>query len=472
MAESIEGVLAELERRRRDRWLVAALLVVAVLVASALVLVDDAATRFAPLVAVAFVAVSLLFAGSVVVQERRGARIVRALVAEQRHVASLEARVAALRAVHDAVTGVAAADRLDEAFDRLLTGAFELTEAHGGAVWLRVGEQLTVAAARGEDAPAVATTAGVDEGPAGLAVTRDEPVVTGPGGDWSMSTGPTVIAAPLRLPGRVVGALVLARSGQRAPFDAVDRAAVAVFAEQAALAVRSTTRLDRERERAESAEAAREELATRLAELAHDLRTPLSSVVGYAELLREREDRLDAARRRALYDAVLGEAHRTVRLLEGLTAASGSAAVPAAPRSDVDLAEVARTGARTAAGLAHRQGREREVRVDAPESLLVHADPRALERVVGNLVDNAVAHTPPGGRLRLSVHREDGEAVLRVRDTGAGGASADEGDGPGRGLGLFVVRRLVEEHDGSVWLGPTDEGTVAEVRLPCRPEHP
>lgn len=479
MAETPEEVLAQLERRRRERWLVAALLLVAVLAATALLLVDDAATRFGPAVAVGFVAVSLLFAGSVVAEERRAARVVRTLVAEQRHVAALEARVAALRSVHDGVAGVAGTDRLDETFDRLLSGAFELTRADSGTVWLRVGEHVTVAAARGDQAPSVGTSTGLDEGVAGLAVRRGEPVVSGPGGEWAAADGPPVIAAPLRLPDRVAGAVVLARSGQRAPFDAVDRTAVALFAEQAALVVRATTRLDRERERAEAAEAGREELATLLAGLAHDLRAPLSSVIGYVEVLRERDERIDAARRRTLYDEVLAEAHRTSNLLDGLMSASVVAAGSTPEGSDVDLAEVVRVGARTATGLAHRQGRGREVRVEAPEPLLVHADPRALERVVGNLVDNAVAHSPPGSRLGLSVRREGDEAVLRVQDAGGGMDEAARhraferfrGGGQGPGLGLFVVATLVEAHGGSVRLEPSGDGTLAEVRLSCLPGH-
>ena len=74
MAESTEAVLEELERRRRDRWLVAALLLVAVLGAAGLLLIDDAATRFAPYGIGAFFVVTVAYAISVAAQERRADR--------------------------------------------------------------------------------------------------------------------------------------------------------------------------------------------------------------------------------------------------------------------------------------------------------------------------------------------------------------------------------------------------------------
>lgn len=474
MAETPEAVLAKLEQRRRDRWLVAALLLVAVLAAGALLLVDDAPARFAPWVAAAFVGVTLLFAGSVVAQERRAARAVRALLVEREQISALESRVTTLRTLHEAVVGLVASEGLDAAFDRLLSGALELTDADVGVTWLRVGQSLTVATARGDGAPSPGTTIGIDEGVAGMVARDGEPLITGRGGAWAGGPGPSVVAAPLRLPDRVTGVLVLERAATRPPFDEVDRTGVALFAEQAALALRTATRLDREQERAGALEEQRERTATLLAATAHDLKAPLAAVIGYVQLLRDRDERIDRDRRLHIYDDVLAEARRTTRLVGDLATAAKSEAGVEVERTEVDLAEVVRRTARTAEGLAHGQGGERRITVDAPAPVLVTADAGALERVLVNLVDNAVTHSPAGSSVRISARLEGGEAVVAVHDEGPG---LDQEDGRvfdafvsrgrGSGLGLYIVQALVAAHDGDVRIDGGGEGTVVEVRLPA-----
>lgn len=476
MAESPEAVLEELERRRRDRWGVAALLLVAVLAAGGLLLIDDAPVRFAPWVAAAFVGVTLLFAGSVVAQERRAARAVRALMLEREQISGLEARVAALRTVHDAVTGLVAAERLDEAFDRLLSAALDLTDAETGVTWLRIGDSLTVATSRGPRAPSPGTTIGLDEGVAGMVAREGEPVITGRGGAWASGTGPSVVAAPLRLPDRVAGVLVLERGASRPPFDEVDRTAVALFGEQGALALRTATRLDREQERVTQLQEQRTDTATLLAATAHDLKAPLAAVIGYVQLLRDRADRIDPERRTRLYDDVLAEATRTTRLVGDLATAAATQAGAAVERAPVDLAEIAHRTARTAEGLAYGQGGERRVTVDAPHPVTVTADAAALERVLVNLVDNAVNHSPQGSPVQLSARYDEGRAVIAVRDHGSGIDAQDHervfdafvSRGRGSGLGLYVVQTLVAAHDGEVRIDSGADGTVVEVRLPER----
>ena len=99
------------------------------------------------------------------------------------------------------------------------------------------------------------------------------------------------------------------------------------------------------------------------------------------------------------------------------------------------------------------------------ESVFVYGDPTRLEQIVRNLLDNALKYTPRGGAIDISVERDDGMMMLRVRDTGVGIAaevlpyifglfvqarrSLDRAEG-GLGLGLTLVRRLVEMHGGSV----------------------
>jgi CheY-like chemotaxis protein len=118
------------------------------------------------------------------------------------------------------------------------------------------------------------------------------------------------------------------------------------------------------------------------------------------------------------------------------------------------------------------------------EPVHVNADPARLEQVVNNLLDNALKYTPPGGRVTISTGRVDDVAVLQVRDTGQGirtdllgrvfdlfvqePQSLDRSRG-GLGLGLALVRRLVELHGGGVaaWSAGPGQGSEFTVRLPA-----
>jgi K+-sensing histidine kinase KdpD len=250
----VEVALAALERRRRDRWIVGAVLVGAVVAAIAILLVDDAGLPAAPWAAAGFVAVAALYGASVAVEEGRARRAVRALIEEQEQLAALQGQVAALEALHAATRDVTAAEDLPSVFDRLLRGATALTGAVAGAVLLRVGETLTVATVEGPDQPEPGTALAEDDGPAWQAVRSGTPQVVAHAAEWGMVAGASTLAVPLRLPDRTVGALVVERAGDAPPFSSADRAAAALFAQQAALAVRNASRLDRADERAAALE--------------------------------------------------------------------------------------------------------------------------------------------------------------------------------------------------------------------------
>lgn len=226
--------------------------------------------------------------------------------------------------------------------------------------------------------------------------------------------------------------------------------------------------------------AAEQRLRRFIADASHELRTPLTSIRGYADLFRyaaanapeEREAHLEKLR---------SEAARMSALLDDLLllARLDSAEVETPLRVvDGDLAALVRQAAD-----AFRAARPTHpLTVTAPPAPVRLAfDPARLRQVVDNLLTNAAVHTPPGTAVSLSVSEEPGRVVLRVADSGPGIPPADQTrifdrfyrvddsrtrDRGGSGLGLAVVRSLVEAHGGTVGLDSGPGSTVFEVRLP------
>lgn len=221
-----------------------------------------------------------------------------------------------------------------------------------------------------------------------------------------------------------------------------------------------------------------------LAILGHELRTPLGAITNALHVLEHAPgDEGRAARARAI---IARQARHLTRLMDELLDVSriGSGKLTLDPRP-VDLNEVVRHSLQS---LDERLGERRHDLVFTPDAtpVMVHGDPVRLEQVVTNLVENAIKYTPTGGRVTISLRREGRQAVLGVQDTGIGIAAEllpkifdsfyqvarrAEPDKGGLGLGLTLVRRLVELHGGAVTAHSAGPGQGSEftVRLPLRP---
>jgi signal transduction histidine kinase len=216
-----------------------------------------------------------------------------------------------------------------------------------------------------------------------------------------------------------------------------------------------------------------------VANVSHELKTPLTSVVGYAETLLR--DDPDAASRERFLTTLHKNAIRMQHLVDDLLDLARVESGAWEPRKrQTDVGGAARDAWE---GLGTRvPAADVELAIDIPESQKVHADPSALRQVLGNLFDNAVRHTPGGGRVAVTTHaREDGVAIA-VSDTGIGidaehlpriferfyradpARSRQEG---GTGLGLAIVKHLVEAHGGQVSIeSKRGHGTVVTAFFP------
>ncbi|AUX45132.1 uncharacterized protein SOCE26_066130 [Sorangium cellulosum] len=217
-----------------------------------------------------------------------------------------------------------------------------------------------------------------------------------------------------------------------------------------------------------------------LATLAHELRNPLAPIRTGLEVLRITGDGDQGRKTREMMERQVGH---MVRLVDDLLDVSRITRGKVELRRErVELRAVLNSALETSRPLIEAAGHELAIRLPA-EPLALDADPTRLAQVFANLFNNATKYTPAGGQIRLVAQRDGGEVVVRVADTGVGipadmlpkvfdmftqvGRSIDRAQG-GLGIGLTLVRRLVELHGGTIHAeseGP-GRGSTFLVRLP------
>jgi two-component system, OmpR family, sensor kinase len=218
-----------------------------------------------------------------------------------------------------------------------------------------------------------------------------------------------------------------------------------------------------------------------VADASHELRTPLTSILANLELLQASLEDPMREDERAMVDSALRSSGRMSRLVTDLLLLARADAGRIGARTHCDLAEAA---GNAAAEVAPTIG-ERELRIENDRPLPVDGNPDELHRMVLNLLDNAVRHTPPGSTIELRLRAEGVDAVLEVADDGPGvplelreqiferfvrgDGPADTAVGGGSGLGLAIVRAVASSHGGSTEVGESEMGgALFRVRLPLR----
>ena len=218
-----------------------------------------------------------------------------------------------------------------------------------------------------------------------------------------------------------------------------------------------------------------------VATASHELRSPLTSIKGFVELL-SRSDGLDA-KQREFVDVILLSTNRLVDLVNDLLdVARIEAGQFEIHRRPTDAVEAVREVVTLIEPRIADKSQELELHLPRvlPPAL---ADPARLRQIATNLITNAHLYTPPRGRISVRLDAEERAIVLRVSDTGRGLSSEEQehifdrfyrgADGrtvPGTGLGLSVVRSLVDLHRGTIEVeSEPDKGSVFTVRIPRQP---
>ncbi|WP_084469923.1 sensor histidine kinase [Jiangella gansuensis] len=238
-----------------------------------------------------------------------------------------------------------------------------------------------------------------------------------------------------------------------------------------------SARLDESRRRERALEASRREL---IAWVSHDLRSPLATIRAMAEALDD-EVADDAATVQRYHRQIRGDAERLTALVDDLFELSriNSGAVRLGP----ELVSIADAVAESLAGAASQASVKGVELVEALADLpATEVSAHEFSRALNNLLDNAIRHTPAGGRVVIRAGRDDDGAVLQVIDECGGipesdldrvfdvafrGDTARGRDHGGGGLGLAIARGLVEAHAGSVEVANHEQGCRFTVRLPA-----
>jgi signal transduction histidine kinase/ActR/RegA family two-component response regulator len=303
------------------------------------------------------------------------------------------------------------------------------------------------------------------------------------------------LLVPFHVDGQAVGTVWVVAHDETRKFDAEDQrlleslATFAATAYQVRLSIAAQAKANRDL-KAEVAERQRVEEALReadrrkselLAMLSHELRNPLAPIRNAVEILMRSEGNAQEVRR--VTEMLQRQVGQVVRLVDDLLDISRiSLGKIELRREPIELGSVVHHVIEAARPIC--QGLNHELTVTLPTNpMYLKADSTRLAQIIGNLMNNACKFTPKGGRIRLVVEREGKQALIRVQDTGIGIAAEQlphifeiftqldtslERSRDGLGLGLALVKSLVELHDGTVEARSEGVGRGSEfiVRLP------
>jgi len=411
------------------------------------------------------------------------ALILAAAIAERDRVV---ARLQALQSVSDiALAHLALTDLLPRLLD---CGKLALAADNAAILLLdEQGEELVVHTARGPEARVGgAVHVPVGRGFAGRIVATRAPLVVDDLAATEVINPPlrenlrSLMGVPLIAEGRIMGVMHVGSTAPR-HFTADEVLLLRLVADRCALAINHAHLYEAERQahaRALAATRARDEF---LSIAAHELKTPVTSVQGFAQLLQRSvargESRLDAPTVRSALQHIDKQTNKLAALISQLLDVSR---IDAGRLSlEKEVVNVTRLVEEVASTAQARTDRHTLV-VDVPESLPARLDPLRIEQVLVNLVTNAIKFSPDGGQIEIAAWQDAGTVRMAVRDHGLGippehrarifdrfYQAHAHSHRSGMGLGLHISRQIVDHHGGSIMAEfPADGGTRVIIQLP------
>jgi signal transduction histidine kinase len=286
------------------------------------------------------------------------------------------------------------------------------------------------------------------------------------------------LVCPLVSQDDLVGYLVLGFARHARPVTPSEADAVLEVGRLLAQTVRASRVLETEQRLVQELRELARYRSELIATISHELKTPLTAILGHAELIADRHPDLTSI------DAIIRNAGRLNNLVANLLHYSRIQGRRETVRRAVDLAELCEASVDLLGIRAKQAGVALRFDPPGPAPVIVFGDPEELARVIDNMVDNAVKYTPEDGTVTVTMTVADDEVSVEVTDTGLGISAADQQhvfsafhrstnpnalSVPGTGLGLPIAQRIAESHGGT--LSVTSElgwGSTFRFTLPLR----
>ena len=388
--------------------------------------------------------------------------------------------------------GATLAARTDphEVFDMILRSAVQLLGEGSASLYtwdeeaemLRLAENVNVVA---ENIAAGNRALRPGEGIVGRVFVSREPLIVNDYQSWEGRTSVgearglrASLAVPLMRSGRALGVLSIRSYDSTAAYTEDDARMLTLFADQAAAALTTVEAFARQRQAVEQLERLNRAKSEFVSIVSHEFRTPLTGIQGFSEMMRDEELGLEEMREYA--GDINKDAQRLNRMIDEMLdldrMESGRMTIHPVP---MDLNAVVEEAVGRVRPNAPNHTLTVELQSDLPR---IKADADRLTQVTSNLLNNAVKYSPTGGRITVTTRAEGDQLRLDVRDEGLGiPAEALETiferysrvdsqatkDIPGTGLGLPIVRQIVQLHGGKVWAeSELGRGSVFHVLLP------
>ncbi|MDI7277326.1 MAG: ATP-binding protein [Anaerolineae bacterium] len=420
------------------------------------------------------------------------AAVARAL--EARRLTRENARLRALLPVHELTRTLVATTDLDALSSQVVELAARETGASRCSLFLldEAGQELCLAASYGDSrSPDAGASLRAGQGIPGWVARSGQPLsvygaLTSDGSSARFTEhegGSSAVCLPLVVKGRTIGVLELHKEAGSPSFTDADTELLSILAGGAAVAIENArlfTDLQQAYERLADLDHRKSEF---ISVAAHELRSPLASVITYASLI---EDDADEGTRAHLR-VILESATRLQLLLDDMlnlrNLDMGATVLHPEP---VLLPQAVDEALKSLAHLA--QAKQQKVTVDLPGDLPpAFADRQKLQIILLNLIANAIKFTPDGGRISIEGAAQDGELIISVHDTGIGIPESEREriferfyqvadslrrEQAGLGLGLPIAKGMVELHGGRIWVesrlgqGSTFRFTLPEWRSP------
>jgi PAS domain S-box-containing protein len=221
--------------------------------------------------------------------------------------------------------------------------------------------------------------------------------------------------------------------------------------------------------------------------ISHELKTPLSSIKGFTDLLNlQHSENLTEE-----MEYIIGEIKKGTKRLEDLIkeiieASKLEAGSMHIEKDDVNMTDVVERAVESVRGL--RKSRDQAIQLDINENLITKGDQRKLLEVLENLLSNAIKYSPQGSDIFIGAEKSDNKIIISVKDNGIGFTEEEKNDlftkfGKierygngldvnigGSGLGLYISKKIIELHDGEIWMDSEgrNEGSTFYFSLPIR----